>query len=366
MGDSPLPGNYTPGRSPGPLGYNDAADPNAGVCIAADTPGPVGTGGDAGQQLCSDAQMSCEMDVPVLSVDFDKMRHLLYTVAYAEAADQAASRGFASAEISLGDQRQIEAAARKRADELLDELQAAMAWGPESVRSFIEAQEQRKERARASLKKKLADALKAGKDWESFFGGCIKVMSGVKFASTVTVKTVSIFTGLGGTAIDIVYSGATAGIEEAYSVDQSQSVAGVVVDETLGNTLQAVGEELNEMVGDGLMTQAEKNRWQGLLGNYKGNRKKLAEQIEKLAEELEKAAKAKPGSNKVARLTARHADKVAKLKRLSQLNLVRDVVSKNPAALGKKAAGKALSVVFLSMEVKKAWDTMNREMRAAD
>jgi hypothetical protein len=364
IGCLPLPGNYTPGRSPGPLGRNDAADPNAQICIAADTPGPVGIGGDVGEQLCSNAMMFCEMNVPVLSVDIEKMRRILYTVAYAEAADQAATRGFGSAEISLGDQNQIEAMARHAADQLMEELVVAMEMGPESVRSFIDSQEGRKDRARASLKGKLDDAGKVGKNWVSVLGGVVKGLSGLKFGSTVTIKTLSLFTGHFGTAIDIAYSGAQEGIKQAQSGPEDKTVMGVVVDETLESGLQELAGELNELVAKGIMTQAEKNRFDGLLGNYKGNAKKLAEQIADLEARLFKAMKKQAGA-KAAYPEAQYAKKLAKLRAL-RIQTARSLFGKGASGLTKKAAGHTLSVVFLAEEVKEAWGEVRSEWRGSN
>ena len=165
-----------PARSPGPLGHKDAADPNALACMPGDTPGPVGYGGDAGAQLCSYSPLYCEMTVPVISVDLSKMRRMLHTVAYAEAADQEATRDFGSSDISLGNQARIEQKAALRTDELMHELQGAMEIGPARLQEFIDDQEACKDRARSSLQKKLGEAAGIGKRWEFVFGTSIKVL----------------------------------------------------------------------------------------------------------------------------------------------------------------------------------------------
>jgi hypothetical protein len=304
------------------------------------------------------------MDVPVLSVDLEKMRRILYAVAYAEAADQAATRGFGSAEINLGDQNKIETAARDSADQLMDELVLAIGMGPESVRSFIETQEGRKERARASLKKKIDDALKAGKNWESVFGGVVKGLSCLKFGSTVTVKTLALFTGGVGTAIDIGYSGAQEGIKQAQSGPEDKTVLGVVGEDAVESGFEELGGNFNEFVANGIMTQSEKNYLQGLLGNYKGNSKKIAEQLAELETKLARAMKNQAGA-KTAYLQTQHAKKLAKLKAL-RIQTARGLIGKGASAVAKKAAGRGASLYFLADDVKDAWAEMQSEWRASD
>jgi hypothetical protein len=191
----------------------------------------------------------------------------------------------------------------------------------------------------------------------------VKVLSVTKFVSTVTVKTVSIFTGGAGTAIDFAYSGAQAGIDQVYSPQEASSVQGVVVEETAKNTGQEVGEWLNELAANGIMTKKEKDQLEGLLGNYKGNANKINEQIKALEKRIQEAL---GKETLVAKLGKQKASKVAKLNALRLKSARMLVSSGRPMALAKKAGGKVLTVVFLASEVKQAWDTMNKEFRASD
>jgi len=366
LGSNPLPWNIMPGRSPGSLGINDAGDPNAQMCIAADTPGPVGTGGDLSAAIYTIEPMTCEMQVPVVAVDLDKMRRLLYTVALAEATNQAASRRFASTEVRIESDASIGAAARARADALMDQLRQAMETGPTTVADFITTLETRKKAAENALSEKFADASKARSRWTTTLGGLVKACSAVKFVSAVTVKTLSIFTGPAGTAIDWSMSAAQAGVKQGLSGMPSQTVAGVVAEETGKNMAQELGESLNELVADGLMTQTEKNKLAGLIGNYKGDAKKLQEQLNKLEQQIAKALKAGKGANRIAGLTRRSAKALADLKSLPGKYTVRLVQSGRQIGLAKKAAGKTLSFVFLAGEVKDAWNEAAAEFRASD
>jgi hypothetical protein len=293
------------------------------------------------------------------------MKRLLYTVAYAEAADAAATRGFASAEVNLGDERAIESAARAAATRLLDDLYGAMEQGPASVAAFVRDQESRREKARASLQQKLDEALRAGRRWTTTFGWTIKGLATVKFASTVTIKVLSVFTGGAGTAVDIAYSGTKAGVEAWLTGKSSDKVQGIVAEETGKNVAQEAAETLNELVASGLMTQAEKNKWDGLLGNFKGDHRKLTEQIEKLSQQIEKSLKTGAGGKRVLKQTERHAKALAKLRSLP-LQTAKALVKKNTAGLAKKAAGKTMSLVFLSGEVKDAWNQLRDEWQASN
>jgi hypothetical protein len=345
-----------PGRSPGPLGMNDAADPDAGICIAGDTQGPVGTGGDLGAVTHDSEQQSYQAEIHVVAVDLEKMRRFLFTVAYAEAVDAAATRGFGSAEVELGDEREVKAAARQSADLLLEELQQAMVTGPEAVQSFAAEQEARRERAKASLQRKFDEALAAGRSRVSFCGGMIKVLSCVRFSATVTVKTLSLFTGPAGAGIDIAYSSGQAGIDQASSTDESKTVAGVVVDESVEEGLEELGETLNELVASGVMTRDEKNKLEGLIGSYKGNAEKLAEELDKLERRIRESLKAGASGKKVDGLVRRRVEKLAKLKELRVKTASSLLQKGRPIGLAKKAAGKTLSIVFLAQDVKDEWN----------
>jgi hypothetical protein len=364
LGTSVLTSDVTPGRSPGILGWNDAADPESLVCEAGDTPGVAGINGDRGEPTCNEAMMSCYVEVPVISVDLDAMRRALYATAYAEAANLAATRGFASSEIDLGDQRKIEADARNRADKLMDQLHEAMALGPSSVQAFVADQERKKVQARAALQKKLDEALQAGRNWEKAFGWTVKGLSVIKFGSTVTIKVAALFTGPAGMGIDFAYSGAQAGIDHVYKGKENETLLGVVTEETAENIGQEVAGWFNELVADGIMTRDEANLFKGTMANLKGNTEKLSKQIEELEERLMKALKAEQGK-KAAHLAKQHARKLSRLKEL-RLKTARTLLGKGASATTKKAAGKALSFVFLAAEIKDAWGDMGAEWRASD
>lgn len=366
LGSSPLPGHVMPGRSPGSLGRNDAGDPDARMCMAADTPGSVGSGGDRAMSLIPKVKMSCEMPIQVIEVDLAKMRHFLYTVAYAEATNEATTRGFASDEIHTGNELQVEATARNGADKLMNELQEALANGPEAVKAFVAKQEDRKTRARAALNTKFTEALSAGSWWVSVFGGTVKFLSAVKFASTVTIKTLSIFSGAAGTAVDWAYSATQEGVKNLQTDKTQKPLAVVVVDETSKNIGQEILTELNEAVANGLMTREEKNKIEGLIGNYKGNAKQIEERLAKLEKQIEESLKTAKGAKKIPGLKSRNLEALAKLKILRINTLKAFLRNGRPVGLAKKVSGKVFSLAFLASDVKDAWNEAAAEWRASD
>jgi hypothetical protein len=351
----------TPARTRGPMGVQDAADPQAGLCLAGGTPGPVGTGGDRASLQCSLDSASWELAIPVLSVDMGQMQRLLFAVAYAEAADRAATRRRYSAEVELGDPAQVQDAARQRVEVLMDELRHAMQRGPEALHAFVAAQEQARERARASLDGKFGEAADDRDFKTAVLGACVKLLSLAKFGSTVFIKTASISTGGAGLAIDLAYSGVQAGIEQAYVPVGDRSVLGVVGEETTGNIMEMLAEEVNQAHAEGLMTREEKNIIDGMIGNYRGNARKLAEQIKKLEAKLQRDL----SSGRLSNLNAKRAKKIAKLQAL-RLKTVQGLVVRGSTGLAKRAVGRAATLYFWQDSVREAWGTMAGEWKASD
>lgn len=349
----PLPGAVAPARSCGPLGHNDAGDPNALACTPGDTPGSLGICGDGGDARISREPNVCRADVPVLAVDMQKMRRLLYATAYADAANVAATTGFWSSDLDLGDQKKIEAAAAAEADRLMEVLLDAMTSGPLALQSFIETQEQRKQTAVNALRMKLDNALRAGRTSERRWGEAIRFCAGVKFVSTVTVKTLGIFTGWTGTGIDLVYGGVT----DAANPIQAKGILAVGADTAKGELI----EQANELIAEyGLMSAAERRQLEGWLGNYQGNAAKITEQLKKIEDRLLRQIKNNRGTGGIL---ADRARKLAKLRKL-RLNLAGKAL--RSAGTYKKALGATASFVFLAQDVAEAWGQLEKEYALAE
>ena len=165
--------------------------------------------------------------------------------------------------------------------------------------------------------------------------------------------------------IDIVYSGAQAGVTEAYAPSKENSVLGVVADETGKNVAQEFGQYINEAVASGAMTKAERNLVESLIGDYKGNSEKIAGQLIKIEDRLKRALRDAPGGTKVAGIAAQRLKRLEKLKAL-RIRTAKAIMGKGAKAFAKKGAGHALSLVFLASEVKDAWKEFNKDYSASN
>lgn len=354
--------DVTPARSPGPLGLNDAADPNACVCLAGDTPGPVGTGSDAGAALLwhtYEELLQIPISFPALSVDLNRMRRFVYTVTYAEETDRAATRGFASMQLQLGEESKIEAAASIAADKIMENFHESLGRGPLAVQELISALEERKNRASASLNNKFAEAGRVRSRWLSLIGSATRVLIGVKFAATVTIKTLSIGTGRYGDGIDILYSGVLAGNKQWQSPDSNQTY-GVVIEETVKNYMQETVEEFNDLLVKGIITKEDLNKFTGLIGNYKGNAEKLKKEIHELEERILKVMDDEV--RKKTYMSQKIVKKRAALERLRKKSLA-GLMRKG--VRGTLVASKTMSLVFLTSEVIDAYREAEQEWRAS-
>jgi len=72
-------------RSPGPLGRNDAADPNVRMCLAGDTPGPVGVNSD---KSAVNGPMKPKLSLRTLDLSLNGLARFLRSVATNVALDK--------------------------------------------------------------------------------------------------------------------------------------------------------------------------------------------------------------------------------------------------------------------------------------
>jgi hypothetical protein len=340
-----------PDRSPGPLGWQDAADPDEPMCIAGDTPGPVGTGEDLSCRM-HEENAAPAMNVPVLEVSIDKVEKFFYTVGQAEAQDFFAKRGFGSAEVQLGRPADVEARARLTAGRLMLEFQQVLPLGPQPIRRFLQTQQDIKDKAVESLRAKFADASKAGSTQVEVLGGIVKVLAVVRFTSTVTVKVAGLFAPGAGDLVDIANDVALEGVDAYF--DEGKEVGGVVVSKSAESGLQWVGEQINEAVAGGFISRNEAALMKDMFEKFRGDQAELLRQIEKIEKRLESAAE----GSKAARKNAKQY-----VKKMEKLRALRKKVFKGAM---KKTAGKTLSLVFLANDVKEAWGKMSATWAASN
>jgi hypothetical protein len=333
-----------PDRSPGPLGWQDAADPDEPMCIAGDTPGPVGTGWDLSSHMSIESQAPA-IEVPVLEVCLEKVERFLYTVGLAEAQDFFAKRSFGSAEVQLGRPTDVEARARMSAGRLMIEFQQVLPLGPVAIHGFLKTQQQLKDKAVESLERKFAGASSAGGTQREILGGVVKFLSVVRFTSTVTVKVAGLFAPGAGDLVDIGNDVALAGIDAYFA--ENKKIGAVVVAQAGKSGGEWMAEQINEAVAEGFISRKEGALMEETFKKFRGDQSELLRQIEKIEKRLEAAAQ----GSKTARKAARQY-----VKKLDKLRTLRKKAFKGGM---KKTAGKVLTLVFLAEDLKEAWGTMS-------
>jgi hypothetical protein len=351
FGQQTLVCDAVPDRSPGPLGWQDAADPDEPMCIAGDTPGPVGTGFDLSCQMSDESQAS-RMEVPMLEVSIDKVSRFFYTVGQAEAQDSLAKRGFGSAEVELGRPADVEARARLTGGRLMADFQNVLPLGPKEVHAFLQTQQAQKDKSVESLRKKFSDASKAGSAQVEALGACIKFFAAVRFTSTVTVKVVGLFAPGAGDLVDIGNDVALAGVD-AYFED-GKKVGGVMVSQGAESGAQWLVEEVNEAVANGFISRKEAAMMEDLFKNFRGDQSELLKQIEKIEKRLESAASGSKTAQKAAKQYIKKIDKLRTLRKKAFKGAM------------KKTAGRAFTLVFLAADIKDAWGTMSTTWTASN
>jgi hypothetical protein len=342
-GRDSLASGAVPDRSPGPLGWQDAADPDEPMCIAGDTPGPVGTGWDLSSHMAIESRAPA-IQVPVLEVSIEKVERFLYTVGLAESQDFFAKRGFGSAEVQLGRPVDVEARARMSAGRLMIEFQQVLPLGPVAIHEFLKTQQQQKDKAVESLNKKFSDASSAGGTQREVLGGVVKFLSVVRFTSTVTVKVAGLFAPGAGDLVDIGNDVALAGVDAYFAEDKK--VGAVVVSQAAESGGEWIAEQINEAVAEGYISRKEGALMEEMFKKFRGDQTELLRQIEKIEKRLEAAAQ---GSK-----TARNAAKQY-VKKLDKLRTLRKKAFKGAM---KKTAGRAFTLVFLADDIQDAWGTM--------
>lgn len=353
FGRDSLASSAVPDRSPGPLGWQDAADPDELMCLAGDTPGPVGTGQDRSSHQFNQSSQQV-LEVPALEVSIDKVERFFYTVGLAEAQDFYAKRGFGSAEVELGRPSDVDTRARLTRSRLMKDFQEVLPNGPAAILQFLKSQEITKTKSTDSLRRKFSDAQKAGSTQVAVFGTVVKALAVVQFGTTVARKIIGLhpLAGLGVTAIDVATDVTMDAIGAAN--DKDKKVGAVVVTSAQESGVETLQEELSEAVAEGIMTRAEKAELEALFKNFRADQKELLEKIRKIEQRLEAAAKGSRTANKNAKQL------VNKMKKLGTLRM------KAGKTLMKGGAVRFVALVHLESDVKEAWQTLSATWAASN
>lgn len=237
-------GRALPARTPGPFGRNDAADPDAAMCVAGDSPGPLGWGAD----LASPEPAEPNMSVAVTLVDEGRVIGQIRRAAFLRASLEEAARGM-DAHIAAGSQGVELRAAQLRAELLARWVRAKQASG-EAVLGFCTELAQTNADDFDALMDRYAGHVTRGQRRAKAIGYGGMVVSTLGFAATVTRKVVADLTGPVGWGIDLTTEAAIAGIDATYAVTQPGEAAKSPTEAELEKLLEELRNEMLEKLGE--------------------------------------------------------------------------------------------------------------------
>ena len=111
----------------------------------------------------------------------------LFSVAFnIELNERTKVTGWINKDVEVGEMDEIKAAARKRADEILEEFYEVVQRGPIAVREFLKNQQQVKDNAKKNMEDKFEEASSNAKTRASVYGGISVILSGLKFCFLVS------------------------------------------------------------------------------------------------------------------------------------------------------------------------------------
>lgn len=315
------------GRTPGPLGFRDAADVNVPICFADDSPGPLGTGGDIATYPISKARK-----FKILLLDLEEMTRFLRSVAYAiemESHTRITWKEYdedvvinviysvffwkgnpGTAVITQASREKIKASADARTEQLLRKFFAVAASGPEKLKKFLEDQKSVRQSAMSNLDTMIREvhAINQGVIAETSAG--IKRLAGIKLGADLMITGI----GLAGGGWAFV------GVGVAYSV--IKEFAKMDEADIVGVATVATGKQAAEKAGEAAADAAvpsdalKVDRWEAEAKAIRNE--ELIEKYQK--ESIGKGAKKKAKLNTKVRL--RTAEKVKFQKAASPLRRV--------------------------------------------
>lgn len=368
-------GRALPARTPGPFGRNDAADPDAPMCVAGDSPGPLGFGAD----LASPEPAEPNMSLAVTLVDEGRVIGQIRRAAFLRASLEEAARGM-DAHIAAGSQGVELRAAQIRAELLVRWVRARQASG-DAVLDFCAELAQANADDFDALMDRYAGHVTRGQRRAKWIGYGGMVVSTLGFGATVTRKVVADLTGPVGWGIDLTTEAAIAGIDAAYAVTPPGQAAKSPSEAQLEKLLEEVRNEMLEKVGEQALdsTLAKVERIYELAERLGPESEKLARVEAELGgvlaklEVLEKAGKRRRGALRRATQSAKRLKALLQAQRAA-IAPVRRAAAVAGAAGAKplKAArwvaehggGKLVGVAFIAKDVTEAYQRWRRELAA--
>jgi hypothetical protein len=373
----PALGGAASGRTPGPAGWQDAAETDAMMCLVVDTPGPVGTGGDAGATEPLQAQGGFD----VVLIDEAKVVRRIGHAAFIRAS-LALARRDVSAAIGSGSAPLQPEIARLR-QVILAEWVAARRTSGERMLEFVAELAESIERDTRALLGLYQGEVESGQRWARGLGYAGMVVATVAFGATVVRKVASNLTGPVGFGIDVVTDVAIAGIDKVVTPDPKMSVIEAEFEMLVSDLGNKAKEEAPEAVAariDRIYELAEK------FGPEMARFGELQAELDAKLAHLESLERTAPQQRKAAWWVTQNRRLVSQVKRLRALLVTQRAVvaplraAARVAAVGGQgigdaarwahrsgvatAAGRTAGVVFLAADVTSAYERWHAQVTA--
>ena len=373
----PAVGGAASRRTPGPVGWQDAAENDAQMCLVVDTPGPVGTGGDAG----STEPLHAQDGFDVVLIDEAKVVRRISHAAFIRASLEQARRDVSAAIDSGAAQLQPESDRLRQA--LLAEWVAARRVSGEAMLDFVAELAERVDRDSRELLGLYQGEVERGQSRAQVIGYAGMVVATVAFGATLVRKVVSNLTGPVGFGIDVATDVAVAGIDKALTPDPKVSAYEAAFEAAIADLGNKAKEEAPAVLAariDRIYELAQK------LGPETARLAELQAELDAKLARLETLASSAPQQRKAAWWVKQNRRLISQVKRLrALLETQRAVIAPlrtaaRAAAVGgqrlgdaarwaqrtgaAKGAGRVAGVVFLAADVASAYERWNAQMAA--
>lgn len=339
-------------RSPGRLGANDAADPDAPAWLQGDTPGVCGKN-DAGDDDWHKEAVA-PREIPVLCFDLERIERFLHGVAFWRVQHRHLNVQFkpdndqfwklldkvmfwsdakiGTLEVATASRKVVAQEVERICTTLLKEFMNEAANGPEAVMTWLNQQSQIRKIAEDGYKKTVQDVNKANQKIAGAMSTPLKVLRTVKFAADAVAEGIGIVNPL----YTVGYTFVTV-VAEEYS--KAQAVA--VVD----SRDDAGGESMSESVQKGAVKAGTSDEAAEIYGKVPEKlEERFAQQAKKAQEQMKSHDAAIRKSEGKLR---KHAN--APVKKARTYDRIRQHVEKKTAAnarLAKAAAREATAKSF--------------------
>lgn len=310
------------------------------MCLAGDTPGPIGTTGD--KSTVETSRTEDRLTCSALVFDFDELVRLFKHTASAIAIDNLTKVQWDGSlkTVQTGTAAEIQNQTSVLAGQFMEEFTTQTGLGGAAACAYLELLAKRKESASESTKTKFADAMANNLAQVEFAKDMVKVLSAVKFGSTVILKTAGLLTGIGGFLVELGYEVA---VELVESQDDAASATVVAV------VQKEVAEEIQE-------EGAEK-----AAAAWKDHVTKLDDQLTKHQRQLKEN---RLNSKKMSGVKKRLSRLEAQGNKLAGKSCKVGALAKRAKVIG--PAGKLVGIAFWAEDVSEAWNEVVETWAEAD